>query len=61
MTYSVGWALVFRSGVGLLLAGLMVPPLLARIHAEEKLLRTHFEGEYDNYRARTWRLAPGLY
>ena len=61
MVYSVGWALVFRSGVGLLLAGLLVPPLLARIHAEEKLLRAHFGGEYDNYRTRTWRLFPGLY
>jgi hypothetical protein len=35
---SLGWALAFRSGVGVLLAALLIPPLLARIHAEERLL-----------------------
>jgi len=58
---SLGWALAFRSGVGLLLTALLVPPLLARIHAEERLLRTQFGGEYDAYRSRTSRLIPGLY
>jgi protein-S-isoprenylcysteine O-methyltransferase Ste14 len=58
---SMGWALAFRSGVGLLLTALLIPPLLARIRAEENLLRTQFSGEYDAYRARTWRLIPGLY
>ena len=58
---SLGWALAFRSGVGVLLTALTIPPLLARIRAEEKLLRTHFGDEYDAYRARTWRLIPGLY
>jgi len=61
MLYSVGWALVFRSGVGLLLVALMVPPLLARIRSEETLLRTHFGSEYKQYQARTWRMIPGLY
>ena len=32
---SLGWALAFRSGVGVLLTALLIPPLLARIHAEE--------------------------
>ena len=32
---SLGWALAFRSGVGILLTALLIPPLLARIHAEE--------------------------
>ena len=36
---SLGWALAFRSGVGVLLTALLIPPLLARIHAEERLLR----------------------
>ena len=58
---SLGWALAFRSGVGVLLAALLIPPLLARIRAEERLLRTHFGAEYDAYRARTSRLIPGLY
>ena len=58
---SLGWGLVFRSGVGVLLMALLIPPLLARIRAEERLLRTQFGDEYDAYRARTSRLIPGLY
>ena len=58
---SLGWALAFRSGVGVLLTALMVPPLLARIRAEEALLRAQFGRPYDAYRARTSRLIPGLY
>jgi protein-S-isoprenylcysteine O-methyltransferase Ste14 len=58
---SLGWGLAFRSAIGILLALLMVPPLLARIHAEERLLRSHFGREYEAYRATTWRLVPGLY
>jgi len=58
---SLGWSLAFRSVVGVLLAALTMVPLLARIHAEERLLRTQFGPEYDAYRARTWRLIPGLY
>ena len=58
---SLGWALAFRSGVGVLLTALTIPPLLARMRAEEALLRTHFGGEYDAYCTRTSRLIPGLY
>ena len=58
---SLGWALAFRSGVGVLLTALLIPPLLARIRAEEKLLQTQFSTAYDTYRGRTWRLIPGLY
>jgi protein-S-isoprenylcysteine O-methyltransferase Ste14 len=58
---SLGWSLAFRSGVGVLLTALLVPPLLARIRAEETLLRTQFGGEYDAYCSHTWRLIPGLY
>jgi protein-S-isoprenylcysteine O-methyltransferase Ste14 len=56
-----GWSLAFRSGVGVLLTALMIPPLLARIRAEERLLRTQFGAEYDAYCLRTSRLIPGLY
>ena len=56
-----GWALAFRSGVGLLLAALLVPPLVARINAEERLLKTQFGAQYDAYRARTSRLLPWIY
>ncbi len=58
---SLGWSFTFRSGVGVLLTALLVPPLLARIHSEERLLRAHFGAEYEAYCARTWRLIPGIY
>src|SRR6516225_3126500 len=32
---SLGWGLAFRAGVGVLLAVALIPPLLARINAEE--------------------------
>jgi len=58
---SLGWVLAFRSGIGLLLVVLIIPVIVARIRAEEALLRTQFGDEYDAYRARTSRLIPGLY
>lgn len=57
----LGWGLAFRSSVGVLLTVLILLPLLARIRAEERLLRTQFGAEYDAYCARTSRLIPGLY
>jgi protein-S-isoprenylcysteine O-methyltransferase Ste14 len=47
--------------VGILLTAFLIPPLLARINSEERLLRTQFGAEYDAYRSRTSRLIPGLY
>jgi protein-S-isoprenylcysteine O-methyltransferase Ste14 len=61
LVLSLGWALAFRSGVGVLLAALNVLPIVARIRSEEKLLRSHFGEEYEAYCVRTWRLIPGLY
>ena len=58
---SLGWALAFRSGVGVLLTTLLIPLLLARIRAEERLLRTQFGKEYAAYCNRTSRLIPGIY
>jgi protein-S-isoprenylcysteine O-methyltransferase Ste14 len=58
---ALGWGLIFRAGVGVLLTALMLPPLLARIRAEERRLRTQFGDEYGAYCARTARLIPGLY
>jgi protein-S-isoprenylcysteine O-methyltransferase Ste14 len=58
---SLGWSLAFRSGVGVLLTVLLIPPLLARINAEENLLYSQFGDEYDAYRSHTWRLIPGIY
>lgn len=58
---SIGWALAFRSFVGVLLALAFVPLIAARIRSEEALLRSQFGSEYDAYRAKTSRLIPGLY
>jgi protein-S-isoprenylcysteine O-methyltransferase Ste14 len=58
---SLGWALAFRSVVGVLLTALIIPPLIARIRAEETLLRAQFGSAYDAYRAHTSRLIPRLY
>jgi len=58
---ALGWALAFRSLVGVVLALLNVVPLVARIRSEEALLRAQFGREYDTYCARTWRLVPGIY
>ena len=58
---SLGWSLAFRSGVGVLLTVLLIPPLLARIIAEEKLLRAQFGDEYNAYCFHTWHLIPGIY
>lgn len=58
---TLGWALVFRSIVGIILTALILIPLVARMNAEENLLREHFGAEYDAYRARTKRLIPWVY
>ena len=58
LTTSLGWVLAFRSGVGVLLAASLLIPLVARIRAEERLLREHFGAEYEAYCAHTWRLVP---
>lgn len=54
----LGWALAFRSGVGVAIVALVILVLLGRINAEERLLSQTFGSEYDDYRARTWRLVP---
>jgi protein-S-isoprenylcysteine O-methyltransferase Ste14 len=61
VTNSLGWSLAFRSGVGIAITVLLVPPLIARIRAEEALLSSQFGETYERFRARTWRLVPGLY
>ena len=57
----LGWACAFRSGVGVVIAVMMLFVLLARIDAEERLLSETFGAEYEAYRARTWRLVPYIY
>jgi protein-S-isoprenylcysteine O-methyltransferase Ste14 len=57
----VGWSLVFRGGVGLVITALMFLVLIGRVNAEERLLSETFGADYEAYRARTWRLVPYLY
>jgi protein-S-isoprenylcysteine O-methyltransferase Ste14 len=57
----LGWGLAFRSGVGVIIAPLMLVVLIARIEAEERLLSETFGANYKAYRARTWRLVPYVY
>lgn len=57
----VGWALVFRSSVGLVAAVLGLRLLFERIESEEALLASHFGDAYADYRRRSWRLVPWLY
>ena len=57
----LGWACAFRSGVGVVIAVMMLFVVLARIDAEERLLSETFGAEYEAYRARTWRLVPYIY
>jgi len=57
-----GWALVFRSIIGLLLTAAMFVPIIARIHAEERFLVREFGEQYRSYQQRTgWRLLPFIY
>ncbi len=58
---TLGWSLAFRSLVGVALTALLLPPLIARMRAEEALLGEHFGAAYAAYRARTWRLVPWVY
>jgi protein-S-isoprenylcysteine O-methyltransferase Ste14 len=57
----VGWALVFRSSIGVVAAALGLLVLLSRIEAEESLLLSQFGSPYEDYRRRTWRLVPWVY
>jgi protein-S-isoprenylcysteine O-methyltransferase Ste14 len=58
---TLGWAVVFRSWAGVGLTVLLVPPLIARMASEERLLESTFGDAYAAYRARTWRLIPWVY
>lgn len=61
LVLSLGWALAFRAGVGVLLVLALISVLVGRMNAEEALLRDQFGEEYAAYRKRTWRLIPGVY
>lgn len=58
---ALGWGLAFRSGAGVLITALNLVPLVARMNAEEALLRSEFGAAYEAYCRRTSRLVPGIY
>jgi protein-S-isoprenylcysteine O-methyltransferase Ste14 len=61
LVMTLGWGLAFRSGIGVVLTALFIPPLVARMNAEEALLAAKFGAEYEAYRTRSSRLIPGIY
>jgi protein-S-isoprenylcysteine O-methyltransferase Ste14 len=58
---AIGWSLVFRSGLGLILVALLLPAFLPVVRAEEALLIQEYGDAYEAYQRRTWRLFPFLY
>ena len=61
LLYMVGYMLVFRCWLGLLLVAGTLAILVARMNAEEALLASEFGEEYASYQLRTWRLVPWVY
>ena len=57
----IGWVLVFRSGLGLMLMASLLPAFLPVVWSEEELLMEEFGDDYQAYRKRTWRLVPFVY
>ena len=57
----IGWVLVFRSGLGLILMALLLPAFIPVVRKEELFLVAEFGEEYESYRKRTWRLVPLIY
>ena len=59
---SLGWALVFRSLVGLLAWLVLLGFLVGRMNHEERVLESEFGAEWEAYQRRTpRRLVPGIY
>ncbi|HZC35739.1 MAG TPA: isoprenylcysteine carboxylmethyltransferase family protein [Chthoniobacterales bacterium] len=57
----IGFVLIFRRVIGLVLKIFIFLLLLSRMNDEEKFLEAHFGVEYQTYRQRTKRLVPFLY
>jgi protein-S-isoprenylcysteine O-methyltransferase Ste14 len=57
----LGFALTFRSLVGVLLLAPIVLLLLRRMNSEERFLAEQFGDAYRDYMQRTSRLLPGVY
>ena len=49
LVMTLGWGPAFRTGIGIVLTVLLIPPLIARMDAEEALLSARFGKEYHAY------------
>jgi protein-S-isoprenylcysteine O-methyltransferase Ste14 len=59
---SLGWAVVFRSLIGLAAWLALAAFIARRIRHEEAVLASEFKGKWEEYERRTrWRLMPGIY
>ena len=59
---ALGLSVGYSSLIGLAAIPLLLLPGLAyRMKVEEKLLNAHFGDEFQQYRAKTWRIIPGLW
>jgi protein-S-isoprenylcysteine O-methyltransferase Ste14 len=56
-----GFTLAFRSWLGLVATLAWVPAVVARVEAEERILRERWGERYERYLERSWRFFPGLY
>ena len=62
LAVALGTSLALASPTAALLTvGLWLPVMLVRVGREERLLARTFPDEFEAYRARTWRLVPGLW
>ena len=59
--FTSGIALVFRSWIGLGLAGVTLVVLFWRIFDEESFMRQEFGAEWEEYAKKRWRLIPFVY
>ena len=59
--FAVGFALLFRSWIGLVGSVFFLSVILFRIKDEETLMRQEFGQEWETYCKRSWRLMPYLY
>ena len=57
----LGWGLAFRAGIGVVIAALMLPVVIARIESEERFLNEMFCAENESCRAGTRRLISYVY
>ena len=61
IVFNVGIALVFCSGLALMLITVLVGVLLWRMHDEEMVMRQAFGEERESYYKHSWRLIPFVY